>query len=123
MDSIRFSRKPKPIDMNALKKAILKILVDKLHLHEPGTPLKDEETTINLAQLMYHVLQQIGQRTEKLMSVPIFVVALMHVVADKKLFVIYDEVNDPECPMVVCRGKSWNHADHIPMPVGGFEEV
>jgi len=122
IDSIRFSRKPKPIDMSALKKATLKVLCDKLHLDENGTPLKEEETTINLAQLMYHVLLQIGSRTEKLMSVPIFVVALMHVVADRKLFVVYDEVSDPECPMVVCRGKNWVHADHIPMPEGGFEE-
>jgi len=121
VDSIRFSRKPKPIDMNTLKKATLKILSEKLHLDDTGKPLNEEQTSIDLAKLMYHVLQQVGTRTEKLMSVPIFVVALMHVVADKKLFVIYDET-DPDCPVVVCRGKNWIHADNIPMPDGGFEE-
>lgn len=68
---------------------------------------------------MLEVLKKLDSRTEKLLSVPIFIVALMHVVADKRLFVDYE--SDPDCPVVVCRGKNFNHADHIPMPVGGLD--
>lgn len=77
------------------------------------------ETKIDLAELMLLVLKLLDTKTEKLLSVPIFIVALMHVVADKRLFVIYDDISDPNCPVVICRGKNFNHYDYIPMPIGG----
>ncbi len=70
---------------------------------------------------MLHVLKKLDMKTEKLLSVPIFIVALMHVVADKRLFVTYDDQTDPDCPVVVCRGSKFNHFDHIPMPVDGLD--
>ncbi|CAL8073091.1 unnamed protein product [Orchesella dallaii] len=101
IDSIKFSRKPKPIDMSGLKKAILKSLTRDLGLDENGQPLEETETRISMEQLMIHVLKIIDDKTETLLSISIFIVALMHVVAEKRLFVFYDD-SDVECPQVYC---------------------
>ncbi|ODN05114.1 Condensin complex subunit 2 [Orchesella cincta] len=115
IDSIRFSKKPKPIDMSLLKKAVLKCLIKELGLDNDGEPIQEVETRISLTELMFQVLRMIDDKTEKLLSVSIFVVALMHVVAENRLFVFYDDI-DLECPQVICRGKNFNHAQFIPMP-------
>lgn len=77
--------------------------------------MDENETRISLEHLMFQVLQITDEKTEKLLSVSIFVVALMHVIAERRLFVFYDD-SDLECPKVICRGKNFNHANFIPMP-------
>ncbi len=55
-------------------------------------------------------------KTAEHMSISILAVGLLHVVVDKKLFVLKNPPH-PINPLIVCRGKLWNHADNIPMPI------
>jgi len=49
------------------------------------------------------------------LSIPIILVGLMHVVVDKKLFVLTNP-KDPSNPTITKRGMHWKHAEHIPLP-------
>lgn len=78
-----------------------------------GLPLTNEETHVDFADLMLDVITKLDARTEKLLSVPIFMVALMHVVADKRLFVLVNP-QDPVSRWIICRGKDFDHRKFIP---------
>lgn len=65
---------------------------------------------MDLKALISELMKRADGRMAKHLSVAIIVVGLMHVVAEKKLFMEGGGDN----PSVVCKGTQWRHKDNIP---------
>ena len=69
------------------------------------------DTTTSLRSLVKEVVKRLDPRSRENISLHLVVVALLHVIAEHKLFMVpFQDVN----PLIVSRSKAWIHRENIP---------
>jgi len=121
MDSLKYNKKPKPIDMHGLKRTLFKYLQEILQFERGGAARLEKETSTDLWNLVKHAFRTLDRKTLEHMSLSILIVGLLHVVVDNKLFFVKN-LSEPLNPSIVCRGSLWNHLENVPMPVDEDED-
>jgi len=113
-DSLKYARRPKPINISKVKDCITNVLKEQLKLDEKGCPTLDEETSTDMMKLMVDMFRELDENTLRYLTLAITLVATLHVTVDMRLFLDSGKLGSITNPRIICHGKKWVHADHIP---------